>query len=222
MLSPPGAPRLPEGGQRPGRELGPGVELRLVAGYEQRRLSRVAAEVHPAAHRVVDDLGAEPARVGSLLAERAVGGVHQRGVGRAQRLVAEAGLGHRGPAPVLDEQVGCSNQGVESFGLARVPRVERPGALAGVEREVQPSGIAIGAGAAPVRRADSPRRVRFHEHDVGSQVGEQARGEGPCDPLRAIDDTQARERAPTEARRGWRANARRAIGHGVRSRPSCR
>ena len=202
VLSPPGAPRLPEGGERPGRELRAGVELRLAAGDEQRRLSRVAAEVHPAAHRVVDDLGAEPARVGSLLAERAVGGVHQRGVGGAQRLVAEAGLGHRGPAPVLDEQVGCRNKGGESFGLARVPCVERPGALSSVEREVQPVGIGIAVGDAPAGRAEPPRPVRFHEHDIGSQVAEQARGEGPRDALRAIDDAQARERGPTAIRRG--------------------
>jgi hypothetical protein len=76
----------------------------------RRTAGALARDAHDAAHRLRDQIEAAAMTVGPGTAESRERAVDQAGVGRAQRLVVEAELGHRAGTVVLDDDVGIREQ----------------------------------------------------------------------------------------------------------------
>ena len=126
-----GLPRPPQRAERGDGPLHPGVQLPLMAGHHQRLALRLAAEVHVAAQRPLDDLLGLPIAPGAGQPERRDRDDDEGGVVPPQVIRREA---QRGGAPgweVLDDEVGLRRQGEDPFGLGL--RVERNALLVGAQ-----------------------------------------------------------------------------------------
>ena len=187
-LSATAAARLPEREEATEREVHPGVELALMAMHHQRLPRRIAAEVEVSAHRVVDDLRAQPVRVRPGPAEGRVRHVDERRGVRRQGVVVEPARAHRGRPLRLDQDLRVADERPQELLAVWRVEVRHDALLAGVESQVEPAALGvclrIGKGTEPPQ-ALAARRLDLD--DPRAQIAEDPRGDAGGDALPAVD-----------------------------------
>ena len=117
---------------------------------------------------------------------------HQAGIHGLQLVRPQAPLLHGAGAKILAEDVGLGDEALEkgrAFGLAQV---EGDGLLVALLREPGVTVAPRTRGAELAERIAEPRLL--HLDDLGAELAEDGRGEGPGDEGRKVDDTDALER----------------------------
>jgi len=83
------------------------------AGLDRLAAGALAGDAHQPAHALGDEVEAAKLRIGSGAAEAGERAIDQPGVALAQIVIAEAELGHRVVAVILDQHVGIGEQAAQ-------------------------------------------------------------------------------------------------------------
>ena len=178
MLAEPGALALVERDDDVGGGLHARVQPRLREADGDRRPVVVALHRDEPTRCLQREVGGRPVRVRSTLPERADRGVDERGIERAQILVAEPDRAERARLERLHEHVGAARELAQPRAVGLVVEVEYDAALAdGVDGPVQRA-VELALAAVHERRM-APRGVatgRLDLDHLGAHVGEQPAG----------------------------------------------
>ena len=116
--------------------------------------------------------------------------VHEPGVQRGERVVAEPERFHGAGPEILDEDVGARDEALEGLDALGLLEIERDVALVAVDDE-EGRGLPVLVGRPRARLVAAPGVL--HLDDVGAEVGEEHGAEGTGQDTGAIDDTDAFE-----------------------------
>ena len=123
-----------------------------------------------------------------------------------QRAGPESPTLHHPGSGVFEQDVGLHRQRAEPLPAGAGLEVEHQRALAGVQREVEASGLEVGSVAGERSKGAEPvARRRLDLHDLGAEVREQPAGVAPGHALAHVDDQDAGQCAGLRCDRRRRA-----------------
>ena len=164
------------------------------AAYLQRLAVRQADRVHQRAHSLRHDVAALVIAVWACLAKWRDGDVHQAGVVRCQRLVAQAERRHPARRAALDEHVAALGQAAQDVRPALALQVQRYALLAGVEVQIGRAALRVRLVAEEWAFASGRLAVAgaLDLDDLGPHAGQQL---GAIRPRHAFAEVQGRDAA---------------------------